>query len=155
LKRVNDYHVSIRQNLRPAPFSGKVIRGLVLDTLGILDAPSCDLRLLVVGDTEMARWNARFMGHEGTTNVISFPEDEPVEGETRHVAGDILISAPTCLSQTAGWEGSEEQRVFFFVLHGILHLLGHDHVNDRAQARRMRNRELKVYGELMSRQGIR
>ncbi|HEY3490859.1 MAG TPA: rRNA maturation RNase YbeY [Candidatus Deferrimicrobiaceae bacterium] len=137
--------VSIRQNVRPALFSGKALRRLILHALEVLQAEACDLRLLVVGDPEMARWNGRFMGHAGTTNVISFPEEEPVEGETSRILGDIVISAPTCLAQTSGWEGTEEERVFFFVLHGMLHLLGYDHVGDRKQARRMRARELKIY----------
>jgi probable rRNA maturation factor len=115
-----------------------------------MEAPSCDLRILVVGDPEMARWNERFLGHEGTTNVISFPEDEPVEGETVRVAGDILVSAPTCLAQTVDWGGTPEERVFFFILHGMLHLVGHDHVGDRKRARRMRSRELRIYGSLVS-----
>ena len=143
------FRISIRQKPAPVPFSGKAIRALVRRALEAMDAPSCDLRILVVGDAEMARWNERFMGHEGTTNVISFPDEEPVEGETRRVEGDILLSAPTCLAQTAGWNGTPEERVFFFLLHGMLHLVGHDHVGDRAQARRMRSRELKIYRALI------
>ncbi len=150
MKRVVDFSISIRQNVRPVPFSGKALRMLVGRLLEVLGAPSCDLRILVVDDPEMARWNQRFMGHEGTTNVISFPEDEPSEGETVRIAGDILLSAPTCLAQTSDWEGTPEERVMFFVLHGMLHLLGYDHVNDRNQARRMRARELKVYRQLLS-----
>lgn len=145
-----DLRVSVRQNVRPAPFDGNALRGLVRRAIPVLGADSCDVRILVVGDPEMARWNVRFMGHEGTTNVISFPEEEPVEGETTRVAGDILISAPTCLRQTEGWEGTPEERVFFFVLHAMLHLLGHDHVNEPAQARRMRNRERKAYRTILS-----
>jgi probable rRNA maturation factor len=131
--------------MRPAPFSGKALRSLVVRTLEALGSPPSDLRILVVDDPEMARWNEKFMGHEGTTNVISFPEDEPTEGETVRVAGDILLSAPTCLAQTEGWEGSPEERVLFFILHGMLHLIGYDHVGERSQARRMRARELKIY----------
>jgi probable rRNA maturation factor len=139
------HRISLRQKIRPAPFSGNELRKLVARTLDLLGSPPADLRILVVGDAEMARWNERFMGHEGTTNVISFPEDEPAEGETVRVAGDILLSAPTCLSQTEGWAGTPEERVLFFILHGTLHLLGYDHVGERSQARRMRSREMKIY----------
>lgn len=139
------HRVSIRQKPRPAPFSGKALRALVMRALDVLGSTGSDVRILVVDDPEMARMNERFMGHEGTTTVISFPEDEPTEGETARVAGDILLSAPTCLAQTAGWDGSPEQRIFFFILHGMLHLLGYDHVGERSQARRMRAREMRVY----------
>ncbi len=150
MKPRTDYSISVRQNIRPVPFCGKTLRLLILRALAVLESPSCDLRVMVVADPEMARWNKRFMGHEGTTTVISFPEDEPVEGETARVAGDILISAPTCTSQTLDWAGTPEDRVFFFLLHGMLHLLGYDHVNDRNRARRMRARELKIYQEVVS-----
>ena len=150
MKTGSDFRISVRQNVRPAPFSGKTLRRLILRALAVLGAPSCDLRILVVDDPEIARWNSRFLGHEGTTNVISFPEDEPSEGETVRIAGDILISSPTCLSQTADWEEEPEERVFFFILHAMFHLLGYDHVNDRNAARRMRSRELKVYRAVRS-----
>jgi probable rRNA maturation factor len=147
---VTGFGISIRQKIRPAPFSARAIRALVLRALAVLGAPSCDLRILVVGDAEMARMNLRFMGHEGTTNVISFPEEEPVEGETTRVAGDILISAATCLAQTQGWPGTPEARVFFFVLHAMLHLVGHDHIHGGNQARRMRSKEMKIYRSVLS-----
>jgi rRNA maturation RNase YbeY len=94
----------------------------------------------------MARRNREYLGRDGTTNVISFPEEEAraavVPGR---IAGDILLSAPVCLGQTEGWPGSPEERVLFFVIHGILHLLGFDHESGGAQARRMRKKEMEIY----------
>jgi len=103
------------------------------------------LRILVVGDEEMERWNREFLGRPGTTNVISFPEEDAGQGPSSRVAGDILLSAPACLSQTSDWPCSKEERVFFFIVHGVAHLLGHDHEKGRVEAARMRREEVRVY----------
>ena len=82
------------------------------------------MRVLVVGDDDMKRWNREFLKRVGTTNVIAFPDDAPGEARPDRIAGDILVSGPTCLAQTRGWRGTRDERVFYFVLHGMLHLAG-------------------------------
>jgi len=139
------YRVSVRQDLRPAPLSGTALKGYVLAALGCLRADRADVRVRVVGDAAIARWNRDFLGRPWPTNVLSFPDDDPPARGGRSVSGDILVSAPTCLSQTQGWRESPEARVFFFVLHGMLHLAGYDHEAGGAQARRMRRKELQLY----------
>jgi rRNA maturation RNase YbeY len=93
----------------------------------------------------MRSWNRRFLHRSRTTNVLSFPEDDPGGSASERLSGDILVSAPTCLRQTRGWEGSPEDRVFFFIVHGLLHLAGYDHERGRAEARRMRRAEMELY----------
>jgi probable rRNA maturation factor len=84
--------------------------------------------------------------------VISFPDaDHPAPGG-KSVSGDIVVSAPTCLSQTQGWRETPEARVFFFVLHGMLHIAGYDHGAGGAQARRMRRKELLLYRRVLAEQ---
>jgi probable rRNA maturation factor len=69
------------------------------------------------------------------------------------VTGDIVVSAPTCLSETGGWKETPEARVFFFVLHGILHLAGYDHEKGGASARRMRRKELALFRRVLDGEG--
>ena len=137
--------VSVRQHLRPPPFRGDRLRALVRRALTRIAPASADVRILVVGDEDMERWNRVFLGRPRTTNVISFPEDEPGESPPGRLAGDILVSAPTCLRQTRGWPGSPEERVFFFVVHGLLHLCGRDHERGVAESRKMRKEEMEIY----------
>jgi probable rRNA maturation factor len=136
--------VSVLQHPRPAPFRGSRLRELARKALARLSPPEADLRILVVDDAEMRTWNRRFLDRPRTTNVLSFPEDDPRDAAGR-LSGDILISAPTCLRQTRGWEGSPEERVFFFIVHGLLHLAGYDHERGREEARRMRGAEMELY----------
>ncbi len=146
------HRISVRQHVRPVPFRGERLRSLVGKAARRLGEGPADLRILVVDDPEMERWNREFLGRSGTTNVISFPEEELPEREgAGPLKGDILVSAPTCLRQTRGWPGPPEDRVFFFIVHGLLHILGYDHASGGAAARLMRSREMEVYRAVLGR----
>lgn len=145
------YEVSVRQDLRPRPLRGERIRALVRRALTRLAAAEADVRVLVVGDDDMERWNRGFLDRAGTTNVIAFPDDAPGEARPDRISGDILVSGPTCLAQTRGWPGTPDERVFYFILHGMLHLAGYDHEKGAAAARRMRRRETDLYRSVLAR----
>lgn len=148
------HRISLQQHLRPAPVRGRILKELVGKALNLLDVQDADLRILVVGDAGMARANLRFLGQEGTTTVLAFPEDSPGAGSER-ISGDILVSADACLSRTEGWPESPEERIFFFIVHGILHLLGQDHLAGRGEALRMRRMELRVYRKVLGKGTLR
>lgn len=150
--RAERYRVSVRQDLRPAPLSGRVLKGYVLAALERLPAMGADVRVRVVGDGAIARWNRDFLGRDRPTNVISFPDSVLPANPGAAVSGDIVVSAPTCLEQTRGWREPAEARVFFFILHGILHLAGHDHETGGGAARRMRRREMSLYRAVLAQQ---
>lgn len=141
--------VSVRQELQPRPLHGERLRALVRRALSRLAAAEADVRVLVVGDERMERCNREFLKRTGTTNVIAFPDEAPGERRPDRIAGDILVSAPTCLAQTREWAGTPEERVFYFILHGMLHLAGHDHETGPAEARRMRRRETDLYRSVL------
>ncbi len=145
--------ISVRQHIRPQPFRGDRLRSLVRKAVTRIGAASADVRILVVGDADMEEWNRKFLGRPRTTNVISFPEEETAGTPPERLSGDILVSAPTCLRQTRGWPGSPEERVFFFIVHGLLHLAGRDHERGAADARRMRREELAIYRSALGRGG--
>ena len=150
------YRVSVRQDLRPAPLSGAVLRRYVLAALERIPAERADVRVRVVGDAAIARWNRQFLGRPRPTNVLSFPDEGPGAVAGRNpVSGDIVVSAPTCLSQTLDWAEPAEARVFFFVLHGILHLAGYDHEAGGAPARRMRRKEMSLFRSVLAAERVR
>jgi probable rRNA maturation factor len=144
-RRAPRYRISVRQTVRPIPFRGEVLRSLVRRALGILEVPRADLRILVVGDEDMERWNREFLGRAGTTNVISFPENDTEQTPRAILEGDILLSARSCLAQTRDWPCSKEERVLYFIIHGVVHLQGYDHEKGRAEAARMRKEEIRAY----------
>lgn len=153
MTRAPAYRVSVRQDLRPAPFPGPRLKAYARAALALLSPDGADVRVLVVGDAAITRWNREFLGRDRPTNVISFPEADGVPGHRPPLAGDIVVSAPTCLAETGGWKETPEARVFFFILHGILHLAGYDHEGGEAQARRMRRKELALFRRVLDEEG--
>ena len=94
-----------------------------------------ELSLTLVNDRAMARLNRETFGRRGPTNVIAFPLDaasfphEPgaVQTGPPPVLGEVVISLETTRRQAreSGWPWRE--LLDFYLIHGILHLLGYDH----------------------------
>lgn len=101
-----------------------------------------DLTVRVVGKVEMARLNRRYRGKIGPTNVLSFQADVPPGVETS-LLGDIVICADVVWRE-AQQQGKHLQAHWcHMVVHGVLHLLGYDHENDR-DAKSMERHETTI-----------
>jgi len=126
----------------PAPDS-QAVRSLVEIAAGLepLDAA---VGLVVVDDERIREINREYRGKDRSTDVISFsylgdedPSPEP------GLAGEIYVSYET-LEKEAKQLGVDPGRMFLRIgVHGLLHVLGYDHVNDE-DARRMESRERDV-----------
>jgi probable rRNA maturation factor len=102
-----------------------------------------ELSLTLLNDRAMARLNRETFGRRGPTNVISFPMDAGSSGSTPAplktgpppVLGEVVISLETTRrqAQETGWPWQE--LLDFFLIHGILHLLGYDHEAPEEAAR--------------------
>src|SRR5512136_2519369 len=104
----------------------------VLDLSGGLDA---DLTIVLVDDVRIKALNKDFLGRDAPTDVIAFPADEPDPETGRRYLGDVVISLVRAAEQ-AGERGHPIQaEVQLLVVHGVLHLLGHDHAGAGEKAR--------------------
>jgi probable rRNA maturation factor len=91
-----------------------------------------------VDDVRIADLNQMYLQHTGPTNVISFPMREGDFSEINpQVLGDVVISVDTCAREAESAGISLETRLDQLLIHGILHLLGYDHVNSESEARVM------------------
>lgn len=99
-----------------------------------------DLSVAIVSDRRMRALNRQFRGKDAVTDVLSFPS------ETRGFMGDIVIASGVAKRQAraAGHTGQTEVRVL--ALHGLLHLLGHDHEGDDGKMARAELRLRKKAG---------
>jgi len=106
--------------------------------LQLLRLPGAGVTILLTGDAEIRALNLRHRGRDEATDVLSFPSGEK-PGRDAYL-GDIAISVPAASRQTlsAGWSLSDEVR--FLMLHGILHLMGHDHERDGGEMNRLQAR---------------
>jgi probable rRNA maturation factor len=100
---------------------------------------------LVTGDRELCRLNRDFLGKDYPTDVLSFPELGGAGTYARPPAllpasskslGELAISLPRARAQAAEYRHALETEICILMLHGLLHLLGMDHENDRGQMRR-------------------
>jgi probable rRNA maturation factor len=94
----------------------------------------------VVADALVHDLNRRYRGKDSSTDVLSFPADEPGE------LGDVVIALGVARRQArrAGHSLPTEFRVL--ALHGLLHLLGYDHERDDGQMRRLEQRLRRAGG---------
>lgn len=95
---------------------------------------------------EMAALNLRFRSKDGPTNVLSFPADLVTE-KTASLLGDIAICAPVVIEEAAQQAKSVEAHWAHLTVHGVLHLLGYDHL-DPADAQKMESLEIEILAEL-------
>ncbi len=91
------------------------------------DAPDVDLTLVLTGDLQIQALDREYMKEDYPTDVLSFPSNE-IDPETgRRYLGDIIISVPRAEAQSIAAGHSLEAELSLLVIHGVLHLLGHDH----------------------------
>jgi probable rRNA maturation factor len=88
----------------------------------------CELNMLFVDDEEMAQLHIKWMNEGGTTDVLSFPMDMPESKEQAVTLGDIVISPRVAADQAKNAGHSVEHEIFILATHGLLHILGYDHV---------------------------
>jgi probable rRNA maturation factor len=116
---------------------------LVLDAIGRGDA---ELAVSLVDDGAIRELNRRYRGKDAPTDVLSFAqsEGEPLACAEPDSLGDVVISVETARRQAerGGWTLDEE--LHRLLLHGVLHLVGHDHERGGAEARRMQAEERRL-----------
>lgn len=107
-----------------------------------------EVTVLLVDESEMASYNERFLDRHGSTDVLAFPVEELLPGVVPDhdphgpplVLGDVVIAPAYVRRQAAEHNVGFEDEMALMVTHGILHLLGYDHV-DEDEAERMEERE--------------
>jgi probable rRNA maturation factor len=97
---------------------------VVLDLSGVPDA---DLSIVLVENARIQGLNRDFLGHDAPTDVLSFPADEPDPETGRRYLGDVVISLKRATEQAEERGHAVEAEMQLLVVHGVLHLLGHDH----------------------------
>lgn len=106
--------------------------------LSALDCPDSELSVLIVDDAHIARLNQHYLNRRGPTNVIAFPMREGPHGDIHpELLGDVVISMDTCARESRQAGIPVEERFLELLVHGILHLLGYDHIASAAEAAAM------------------
>nr|WP_314256307.1 rRNA maturation RNase YbeY [uncultured Devosia sp.] len=107
---------------------------------------AAELSIVLTNDEEQQELNKQWRGKDSSTNVLSFPQIEPFDPVVG-ILGDITLARETLIRE------AEEQGVTFeahfthLVVHGFLHILGYDHLDDE-EAAEMEGLETKILATL-------
>jgi probable rRNA maturation factor len=108
-----------------------------------------ELSVVLTNETRLHELNLSYLGIDAPTDVLSFPASETDPESGARYIGDILISIPRAQAQ-AGVAGHPlESEVQLLVVHGVLHLLGHDHAEVEEKSRMW-----KAQAEILSELGL-
>ncbi|MCH7819120.1 MAG: rRNA maturation RNase YbeY [Candidatus Marinimicrobia bacterium] len=106
--------------------SGVVSSEAVISAISsVLDGEDKDyntVSVLLVSDDEIKEVNKKYLGHDQTTDVVTFPlheKSEPIEGE-------IYVSLQTTERNSKTYNNSHSNEIIRVVIHGILHLAGYE-----------------------------
>lgn len=108
-----------------------------------------EVNVIFVDDEQIKKMNSEFRNLDKSTDVLSFPLGEngiyDINPETdSKMLGDIVISVEHAFKQADLYGHGIEREIAYLTVHSMLHILGYDHVNDRLQRIKMRDKEEEV-----------
>jgi probable rRNA maturation factor len=126
---------------RPEPAA---LRRLARGVLAAEASPGLAVTLVLADDALLRDLNHRFRGLDRATDVLSF---DPPEGPGEPSPGEVYVSMDRVAVQARRYRVTPQRELARLVIHGLLHLLGHDH-HRAADRARMRARERELMREL-------
>jgi probable rRNA maturation factor len=155
IQRFNSSTIIIANRQRVKKIDTRLLKKTVAALLTELKFENVGLEIVLVGAKEMAALNWEFLGHEGSTDVITFNYGSPVgrnhqrAGKSKarlaktlapsNLSGEIFVCVDDAILQAKKFKANWQSEIVRYIVHGILHLLGHDDL--RADARREMKRE--------------
>lgn len=123
-------HVDIQTaSAEPVPAEDDIRNWIAAALEGNACREEVEVSVRLVDVDEMTQLNENYRGKSGATNVLSFPADLPAE-LSLPLLGDIVICAPVVRAEAAQQGKSPSAHWAHMTIHGTLHLLGYDHVDE-------------------------
>ncbi len=117
-----------RNDVRRSGVDGRALVATAKRLLTALGEAGSALSLSLVGDAAIRELNREYRGRDRATDVLSFPlGDQPAPAAER-LLGDVVISVDTAARQAAEYDATLQREIYRLLIHGVLHLKGHDHL---------------------------
>ncbi|HET7266706.1 MAG TPA: rRNA maturation RNase YbeY [Oleiagrimonas sp.] len=139
-------HVGYNLPRRGLPASASFRRWVAAALEGAARRDATELSIVLVDADEGRELNRQYRDKDYATNVLSFPVELP-EGIETPLIGDLVICAPVVAREAGEQDKPERNHWAHMTVHGVLHLLGHDHIVD-SEAERMEALETRILATL-------
>lgn len=153
----NPVHVTLLNRQRVRKLDVRHLRKMTLALLGELKIAKAELGVTFVADEEMTLVNETFLQHEGSTDVITFDHSPEQDSRSKSsgvkldtINGELFICVDEAIRQAKRFRTTWENELMRYVVHGVLHLLGHDdhRAADRLKMKREENRLVRKLASL-------
>ncbi len=126
--------IHYRNDVRKSGVDANALKATMRALLQSVDEADATISITLVNDIAIRELNRRHRGNDKPTDVLSFPLDpSELEGPER-LLGDIVISIDTARRQAADYDAPLQREVYRLAIHGLLHVLGHDHMEPEERA---------------------
>ncbi len=135
-------NVVIANRQRTKKINARLLKQVVAVLLAELEIHEAELGINLVAAREMTLVNETFLQHEGSTDVITFDHQNcelRAAGCELEIHGELFVCMDDAIAQAKAFKTTWQSEVVRYIVHGVLHLLGHD--DHRAAARRKMKRE--------------
>jgi len=145
IQRINHSTISICNRQRSRKINSRRLREIAVALLAGLPVAEVELGVNLVGAREMALVNETFLQHAGPTDVITFDHlssEFGIRNSEFKLHGELFICVDVALAQAREFKSTWQSEVVRYLVHGVLHLLGHDDLSPgpRRRMKRVENR---------------
>lgn len=122
--------IYFRNEVKRSGVDVRRLKSVARELLRAVNEADSALSLSLVNDAEIQSLNREHRGKDKPTDVLSFPLFEPGEeghSEGERLLGDVVISIDTARRQAAEYDAPLQNEIYRLLIHGVLHVLGHDH----------------------------
>lgn len=128
--------------VRKSGVDARALKATARELLKAVDEEGASLSIALVNDKTIAQINREHRGKDKPTDVLSFPL-EPDASAPERLLGDVVISIDTARRQAADYDATLQRELYRLLIHGLLHILGHDH-EEAGERRRMEAEERRL-----------
>ena len=127
--------IHYRNEVRGSGVDARALKRTMQSLLSAVDERDASISVTLVDDPAIQSINRDHRGKDKPTDVLSFPlEPWDVDGTQERMLGDIVISIDTARRQAADYDATLQNEIYRLLIHGLLHVMGHDHMEPEERA---------------------
>jgi probable rRNA maturation factor len=119
--------IHYRNEVRKSGVDARALKATAKSLLAAVGEADSSISLTLVDDETIRDLNREHRGKDKATDVLSFPLEPSHDDVPERLLGDVVISVDTARRQAADYDAPLQREMYRLLIHGLLHVLGHDH----------------------------